>query len=152
MSDFDWNDAPFEGTSVLPGQFFPDRSKYDDPIQRLMFAVLDDAIRCYQNNLAVQRPQACHVLAEAKEWLFRVSSSGPFSFESICEVLDIDARRLRRPLVRWRDQKVAAHQPRIVARRASAVHKERANEHGFPGKREAVASLLRTAQRSSAVD
>ena len=115
MSDFDWNDAPFQDTSILPEQFFTDRRKYDDPIQRLMFAVLDDAIRCYQNNLAVPRPQARYLLAEAKEWLFRVPSSGPFSFESICEVLDIDARRLRRALVRWRDQKVAAHQPRTVA-------------------------------------
>jgi hypothetical protein len=152
MSDFDWNDAPFEGTSVLPEQFFMDRRKYDDPIQRLMFAVLDDVIRCYQNNLAVQRPRARYLLAEAKEWLFRVPSTGPFSFESIYDVLDIDARWLRRALVRWRDQKVAVHQPRTVARRSPAVHKERPSKHGFLGRREAVAAPLRTAQRSSAVD
>jgi len=152
MSDFDWNDASFEGTVVLPEQFSPDRRKYDGPIQRLMLAVLDDAIRCYQNNLAVPRPQARYLLAETKEWLFRMPSNGPFSFESVCEVLEIDARRLRRALLRWRDQKVASHQPRTVARRSSAVRKDRPSEHGFLGKREAVASSLRTAERSSAFD
>lgn len=45
MSDFAWNDAPFEDTAILPEQFFSDRRKYEDPIQRLMLAVLDDAIR-----------------------------------------------------------------------------------------------------------
>ena len=57
-----------------------------------MFAVLNDAIRYYQTNVGVGRPQARGLLAETKEWLFTLPGDAPFSFESICEVLQIDAR------------------------------------------------------------
>jgi hypothetical protein len=119
MLDFDSNDYPFECVAILPGQFFPDRRKVGEPIARLMFAVLNEAVRCYQNNVGVQRPHAQYLLAEVKEWLFRLPGDGPFSFESICEVLEIDAPRLQRALLRWGDQKLAGRQPRGFARHSS---------------------------------
>jgi hypothetical protein len=104
MLDLDSSDCPFECAVILPEQFFPDRHKFDEPIGRLMFAVLNDAIRCYQQtNFGVQRPEARRLLVETKEWLFGLPNDAPFSFERICEVLQIDARRLQRALLRDSD-------------------------------------------------
>ena len=122
MRDLDLNDHPFECAAVLPEQFFPERHKFDEPIERLMFAILNDAIRCYQNNIGEQHPHARHLFEETGEWLFGLPGNGPFSFESICELLEIDAPRLRRALRRWRDQKLAGRQPRTFARRSSVVN------------------------------
>jgi hypothetical protein len=94
MHDFDSSDYSFEYAAVLPEQFFAGRHKCGEPIERLMFAVLNDAILCYQNNLGMQRPHARRSLTETKEWLFRLPGDAPFSFENICEVLQIDAPRL----------------------------------------------------------
>ena len=118
MLDYDSSDYPFECAVVLPEQFFPDRRRFDEPIKRLMLAVLDDAIRCYQNNIGVQQPYARHLFAETREWLFRLPGNGPFSFESICELLEIDAPRLRRALRRWRDRKLSGREPQTLTRRS----------------------------------
>ncbi len=56
MLDFDFSDYSFEYAAVLPEQLFADRHKCGEPVERLMFAVLNDAIRCYQTNVGVQRP------------------------------------------------------------------------------------------------
>src|SRR6266851_4735102 len=60
MLDFDLSDYSFEYAAILPEQFFADRHKCGEPIERLMFAVLNDAIRCYQTNVGMQRSRdAC---------------------------------------------------------------------------------------------
>jgi hypothetical protein len=122
MLDFDLSDHSFEYAAILPEQFFADRHKCGEPIERLMFAVLNDAIRCYQTNVGMQRPHARRLFAETKEWLFRLPGDGPFSFESICEVLQIDAPRLRLALLRWCDQKLTGREPRDFSRRCSVIH------------------------------
>jgi len=48
----------------LREQFFADRRNVGDPIQRLMFAILDDAIRCYQTNVEVERPHCATRVGE----------------------------------------------------------------------------------------
>ena len=66
MLDFDLRDYSFECAAGLPEQFFADRHQFGEPIKRLMFAVLNDAICCYQTNVEVRRPHAQRLLAEAK--------------------------------------------------------------------------------------
>jgi hypothetical protein len=46
VHDLDLSGYSFECGAVLPKQFFADRRKLGEPIERLMFAVLNDAIRC----------------------------------------------------------------------------------------------------------
>jgi hypothetical protein len=121
--DFDLSDPPFECPAVLPEQFFAERDKFGEPVERLMFAVLNDAIRCFQSNVGVQRPQERRLMEETKDWLFSLSGDAPFSYESICEVLQINAPRLRQALLRWRDQKLAGDQPRAFSQRCSVTRK-----------------------------
>jgi hypothetical protein len=103
MLDLDSSDYPFESAAFLPEPFFADLHKVGEPIERLMFAILEDAIRCYQTNVGVQRPQARRALAETEEWLFGLPGHVPFSIESVCEALQSDAPRLQRALLEWRD-------------------------------------------------
>jgi hypothetical protein len=68
MLDIDSSDHPFECAPVLPEQFFADRHKFGEPIERLMFAILNDTIRCYQTNVGVQRLHTRRSLAETIEF------------------------------------------------------------------------------------
>jgi hypothetical protein len=141
MLDIDSSDRPFECAAISPAQFFADRHKFGEPIERLMFAVLNDAIRCYQTNFGVQRLRARRSLAETKQWLFGLPNDAPFSFENICEVLQIDAPRLRRALLRWCDEKLAGRQPRGVSRRGSVIHQKRLSEPRFLNQRDTASDF-----------
>jgi len=65
--------------------------------RRLMLAVLEDAIRTFllARRAGVPRKRLLRDL----EWLESTSSAEPFAFETICDVLGIDASWLRRRLV-----------------------------------------------------
>ena len=109
MLDLDSSDYPSERAVFSLEKFSARRLKVGEPIEGLMLAILDDAIRCYQTNVGVQRPQARRALAETEEWLFGLPGHVPFSIERVCEVLQIDAPRLQRELRQWRDRKLARH-------------------------------------------
>jgi hypothetical protein len=88
--------------TLTPAQYY-DGAHRDDPetqaIKRLMLAVLTDAIRCLQ---ACCRAQSCYgrrMFYEVKGWIW---DEGPFTFEGICETLEIERERLRRSLREWR--------------------------------------------------
>ncbi|MFT4570312.1 MAG: hypothetical protein ACI8TX_000899 [Hyphomicrobiaceae bacterium] len=77
------------------------------PEKRLMLAVLEDAIAAFQRAY-VQPKDATETKTEVTEndvelWLESRDASWPFSFESICEALDMEAEYLRNGLLRWRD-------------------------------------------------
>jgi len=64
--------------------------------RKLLFAVLEDAIRTYlrhRDNGALARNNEDYV--EAAEWLSSDDEDGPFAFVNICEALGIDADGLR---------------------------------------------------------
>jgi hypothetical protein len=74
--------------------------------RRLLLAVLQDAVLCFQTYLFTQERHGRTLFREAEQWLGSRESDLLFSFESICEVLGIDAQYLRRRLDHWRQQQV----------------------------------------------
>ena len=74
------------------------RSKPLQGERRLMLAVLRDAVDCYRRGRRARDPATRLVFAEARAWLESTDRCVVFSFESICDVLDIDADYLRRGL------------------------------------------------------
>jgi len=64
----------------------------------LMFAVLEDGIRCYLVNMNATRPSLRKRFEEAKAWIENRTDVGVFSFETLCNTFDIDAERLRKQL------------------------------------------------------
>jgi hypothetical protein len=74
------------------------RAHHLDGETRLLFAVLEDAIRCY--SLAARRSRRSHqrALDEVKEWVNTRGDHDIFSFDSICAVFRIEPELLRRQL------------------------------------------------------
>ena len=64
----------------------------------LMFAVLEDGVRCYVANMHATRPRLRRMFDEAKAWIEDRKAIGPFAFETLCTTFDIDAERLRKQL------------------------------------------------------
>jgi hypothetical protein len=62
---------------------------------RLLFAVLEDALRCYV--LGKNRHSASHQSAffDARKWFFEGGTARVFSFESVCAILDVDPNCIR---------------------------------------------------------
>lgn len=73
----------------------PDESRDLSGEQRLMLAVLQDAIRCSLKIPAGRRLPPHGPATEARRWIESADMQWPFSFERICEALGLDATRVR---------------------------------------------------------
>jgi hypothetical protein len=107
--------------ALTPGQYY-DGIRADDtctrPIKRLMLAVLEDAMRCYQSCPNSSNRAQRRLFVEAEAWLMDRNADGPFAFETVCETLGIDPSCLREGLRRWRLQQLDGQNPRRLARRS----------------------------------
>jgi hypothetical protein len=79
-----------------------------EPEKALLLAVLDDAVRCFQDNLLSQNKKKQLLFDEARDWLFSDDSSWVFSFVSICALLGLDPDYIRRGLRRWQERALNA--------------------------------------------
>ena len=96
----------FQPDTLLPSQFFDRvrrRSEHDGE-RRLMIAVLEDAVDVYRKQAGTQDPRGSQLFREAEEWIEDTDRSWLFSFQNICDVLDIDADYLRRGLHAWKER------------------------------------------------
>lgn len=88
----------FHAIGIMPAQY-GDMCRKKLPAEgerKLLFAVLEDAVRCYLKNR--DRGQtSCNdpEFLEAAEWLSSDEESGPFSYIKVCEALGINADCLR---------------------------------------------------------
>ena len=64
------------------------------PEHRLLIAVLEDAIDCFQN------PDEQRLALQAAEWIMDDESQGPLSFESVCFFLGLNPSAVRASLQR----------------------------------------------------
>ena len=67
----------------------------------LMCAVLEDAVDCFQKQFSRTTARAKQLGREAERWLFSDDPSWPFSFVSICNVLELCPQYIRQGLKRW---------------------------------------------------
>ena len=72
-----------------------------DGVRRLMWAILKDTLRCYQNHFDGMNVQSQRLFREANRWIYSDDLTWVFSFENVCAVLGIDGDRLRSELSRW---------------------------------------------------
>lgn len=77
------------------------------PEEKLMFAVLNDAIECLDKYHEGKRRREIAMYREAKEWVSSDSVDGIFSFVNVCETLKLDAEYLRLGLWRWLERRQA---------------------------------------------
>ena len=88
----------FAGVGILPVQYGESRRRKlpSEGERKLLFAVLEDAIRTYlrhRDSGAEARNNEDYV--EAAEWLSSDDECGPFAYVNVCEALGIDADSLR---------------------------------------------------------
>jgi hypothetical protein len=101
-------DAEESGMRVLlpdlltPSQFYA--GPPSTPYHRLLLAVLEDAIRCFQRNLHARGGRGRVAFLEAKEWLFNTKDYGFMSCPVVCESLGIEGVVLRRLLREWQSR------------------------------------------------
>ena len=87
---------------TLAIQFWTTMTSKDfaQPEKDLMRAVLTDAIWDYKKNLAARNA----LFREAREWLFGANGESLFSFESICDMLELSPSLIRRELLHLESQ------------------------------------------------
>jgi hypothetical protein len=82
---------------ILPSQHFGPR-RTQAPEQRLMIAVLHDALDCLEKYRFATGRHGRRLFHDAKQWFLADEPEWPYSFECICGVLDLDSNAVRQRL------------------------------------------------------
>jgi hypothetical protein len=82
---------------ILPSQHFGPR-RPQAPEQRLMIAVLHDALDCLEKYRFATGRHGRRLFHDAKQWFLADEPEWPYSFECICGVLDLDSNAVRQRL------------------------------------------------------
>jgi hypothetical protein len=72
-----------------------------EPERTLLLAILEDGIRCYQENIHVSGGKRRTLFEEARDWLFSDDTGWFCSFVSICTLLNLEPNYIRRGLRQW---------------------------------------------------
>jgi hypothetical protein len=94
-------DAPLSPPpdTILPSQFFESAgSQTFSSEQRLMLAVLIDAINVLGDSRVSPNRRKRNSFNEASSWVFADGITSPLSFDHVCDALSVDAESLRRRL------------------------------------------------------
>ena len=96
------DDMLSETDIILPSQFFGLTGSIGlCGEQRLMLAVLVDAINVLQSWKGAGSAHKRRNFAEAAQWVNTRGTTHPFSFDSVCDALEIDSELLRSRLSVW---------------------------------------------------
>jgi hypothetical protein len=95
--------------TLLVEEFFSARhgKTFVLPEERLMFAVLEDALESFQQYCAAKNGTRRRLFQNAERWFFAPSSGWVFDFESICSVLRLEPDYVRKGLVQLRQRELA---------------------------------------------
>ncbi len=73
--------------------------------QRLMLALLTDAINVYQKGVLSHLTRARRLYVDAERWILADRESGQWlSFSTVCDALGIDTGHLRRRIIAWKHE------------------------------------------------
>lgn len=110
----------FEPDALLPAQFYAAfrGSSGTRGEKRLMLAVLEDALDCFQKYATSSDGQGQALFEEANTWICSADRSWFFSYENICEALGINPEYLRRGLDSLHGNRRAA----LVRPKAATIH------------------------------
>ncbi len=110
----------FEGVyPLMPTQYYEligHRTMLDGE-KKLLFAVLEDAIRVYVLNMSGRSAGARRDFKEVCDWLNAPSDGDLFSFDNLCEVFGIQPAALRLQLSMLRASDLPRRRVRSVGRR-----------------------------------
>jgi len=99
----------FEPDTVLCAQYLETVCRKNHLLaeQELMLAVLEDAVTCFQKYFGARDEMEMKLFREAEEWiLLEENSDWFFSFDNICETLDLNPDYIRKGLLHWRSDRL----------------------------------------------
>lgn len=101
----------FQPDTLLPDQFLETfrRKSHLEPEKKLMLAVLEDAIACYQKYIFARDGKGKALFQEAEEWIKEKGGDWLFSFTNVCEILGFDPDYLRQGLMQWKEKRLEGH-------------------------------------------
>jgi hypothetical protein len=89
--------------------------------ERLMLAVLESAVEDFQKYVLARRPSRKKLFQQAEEWfLEKDGAEALFSFESICETLQLHPDYIRQGLLLWKEAKLKAPSIEVQQRRTKS--------------------------------
>jgi len=103
----------FQPDTLLPVQYFDRlrrRTEYNGE-RRLLIAVLEDAVDVYRKQAGLHDARSQALFRDAEMWIEDLDCTWLFSFQNICDVLDLDAEYIRRGLRAWKVRAGAVHRP-----------------------------------------
>jgi hypothetical protein len=74
--------------------------------ERLMLAVLESAVEDFQKYVLARHTSGKKLFQQAEEWFLDNDSGALFSFESICETLQLHPHYIRQGLLLWKEAKL----------------------------------------------
>ena len=95
----------FQPDTVLPAQYFETlgRKAQLEPEKRLMLAILQDAVDCFQKHIFAPNGRGRAIFDQTEQWITEENNDWLFSFESICECLGFDPEYIRKGLLLWKN-------------------------------------------------
>jgi len=99
----------FQPDTVAPHEYVDSfrRKALWQPEKELLYAVLEDAVGCFQNYLLARDKKARRLFLDAETWINGEDDNPVLSFDDVCEELDVDPEFLRSGLRRWKQKKLA---------------------------------------------
>jgi hypothetical protein len=93
----------FQPDTLLPDQYLDTfrRKLHLEPEKKLMLAILEDAIACYQKYIFARDSKGKALFHEVEEWVAERGSGSVFAFDSVCESLGLNPAYLRRGMSDW---------------------------------------------------
>ncbi len=133
--------ALFEPDTLLPIQYFEAmrRKHLLEGEKRLILSVLEDAIECFMKCMDSATNKGQRLYREADEWIALEDKHWVFSFDNVCDMLDINPEYMRRGLRDWKVRKLAAMQRAAEAKAEAAARAEIDAAAGIVAQPEAVA-------------
>jgi hypothetical protein len=100
----------FEPDTLVSAQYFGNlrRKTILEPEKRLLLAILEDAVNCFQDNVLAESSKARKLFDAAEEWLLIEGGDWIFSFPNTCEHLGINPDYVRHGLLRWKEKQLAS--------------------------------------------
>jgi hypothetical protein len=104
----------FEPDTLLPIQYFEAmrRKHLLEGEKRLILSVLEDAVECFMKCIDSPTNKGQRLFRDADEWINLEDKRWVFSFDNVCDMLDINAEYMRAGLRRWKERKLIALQHR----------------------------------------
>ena len=113
----------FEPDTLLPIQYFEAmrRKHLLEGEKRLVLSVLEDAVECFMKCIDSSTNKGQRLFRDAEEWITLEDKKWVFSFDNVCEMLDVNPEYLRRGLRDWKIRKLEAIEQAHIARAEQAA-------------------------------